>query len=304
MKPISSNLGLKQGCPLSPLLFNLYVNSITQYLQPTNDDKIYIHDQKITHFMYADDLVIVAASRENLQKKLDKLSEFAGTKDLTINTKKSQVMIFNKSGKLLKDKLSINGQDLDIVHKYTYLGVDIPASGSFSTSVAELTSKAKKAMMPLFTTIMKFNIPYRTAIRLFQTYIEPILLYNAENQTAMTDKEILKCQQDSSYIYNLQQQSPLTTTQLKFTKFILGVGKHCPNMTIFGESAKIPFLSRAHIHMLKFWDRIRNLDQVTLVNKAYRENLTMNTNWCTTREMLRNGARTLCCRCFFLLLCL
>ena len=102
----------------------------------------------------------------------------------------------------------------------------------------------------------------------------------------MTDKEILKCQQDSSYIYNLQQQSPLTTTQLKFTKFILGVGKHCPNMTIFGESAKIPFLSRAHIHMLKFWDRIRNLDQVTLVNKAYRENITMNTNWCRTVQIL------------------
>ena len=90
-------------------------------------------------------------------------------------------MIFNKTGKLLKDNFTIEGQKLDIVHKYTYLGVDIPASGSFSTSIAELTSKAKKAMMPLYTTIMKFNLPYRTALRLFQTYIEPILLYNAEN---------------------------------------------------------------------------------------------------------------------------
>ena len=286
MDPISSNLGLKQGCPLSPLLFNLYVNSITQYLQPSAEDNITIHDQKITHFMYADDLVMVGASKNSLQRKLDRLSEFAETKDLTINTKKSQVMIFNTSGKLLKDELTIKGQKLDVVSKYTYLGVDIPASGSFRTSVAELTSKAKKAMMPLFTTIMKFNLPYRTALRLFQTYIEPILLYNAENQTAMTDREITKCQQDHSHIYNIQQLSPLTTTQLKFTKFVLGVGKHCPNMTIFGESAKIPFLARAHIHMLKFWNRIKNLDEATLVNKAYRENITMNTNWCRTIQIL------------------
>lgn len=287
MNPISSNLGLKQGCPLSPLLFNLYINNITQYLHPTQEDSITVNNQKITHFMYADDLVIVSASKAGLQDKLDKLSEFSDTKDLTINAKKSQIMIFNKTGKLInKDTFTIKGQKLDIVQKYTYLGVDIPASGSFSTSIAELTSKAKKAMMPLYTTIMKFNIPYRTALRLFQTYIEPILLYNAENQTAMTDSEITKCQHDDSHIYHIQQTSPLTTTQLKFTKFVLGVGKHCPNMAIFGESAKIPFLARAHIHMLKFWHRIRNLDETTLVNKAYRENIHMNTNWCRTIQVL------------------
>ena len=48
-----------------------------------------------------------------------------------------------------KDTFTINGQKLDIVQKYTYLGVDIPSSGTFSTSISELTSKAKKAMMPL-----------------------------------------------------------------------------------------------------------------------------------------------------------
>ena len=139
MNPISSNLGLKQGCPLSPLLFNLYVNDIVQHLGPTPSDSIELQNEKITHFMYADDLVIVSATKEGLQEKLDELSQFAEVKELTINTKKSQVMIFNKSGKLLKDTFSIYGQKLDIVQKYTYLGVDIPASGTFSTSIKELT---------------------------------------------------------------------------------------------------------------------------------------------------------------------
>ena len=111
-------------------------------------------------------------------------------------------------------------------------------------------------------------------------------MYNAENQTAMTHKQIERCKQDQTHIYTLCNQSPLTTTQLKFTKFILGVGKNCPNMTIFGESAAIPLLSRAHIHMLKFWDRIKNMDASTLVNMAYRENISMDTNWCKTIQVL------------------
>ena len=89
---------------------------------------------------------------------------------------------------------------------------------------------------------MQFNIPFRKGLQLFQSYIEPILMYNAENQTAMTDKQIERCKQDQTHIYTLCNQSPLTTTQLKFTKFILGVGKNCPNMTISGESAAIPLV--------------------------------------------------------------
>ena len=140
--------------------------------------------------------------------------------------------------------------------------------------------------MPLFTTIMQFNIPFRKGLQLFQSYIDPILLYNAENQTAMTDRQIERCKQDQTYIYTLCNESPLTTTQLKFTKFLLGVGKHCPNMSIFGESAALPLHTRAHIHMLKFWDRIKNMAEHTLVNMAYRENVMMNTNWCKTIQIL------------------
>ena len=109
LDPVSSNLGLKQGCPLSPLLFNIYINDISTHLQSTSDTDIIIHGTNITHFLYADDLVILSQSKAGLQKHLDSLTKFAREKDLTINTKKSKVMIFNKSENGLKRNLKLMG---------------------------------------------------------------------------------------------------------------------------------------------------------------------------------------------------
>ena len=155
LDPISSNLGLKQGCPLSPLLFNIYINDITQHLQDPDDTDITLHGTKITHFLYADDLVILSETKTGLQGNLDRLSKFAKEKDLTINTKKSKIMIFNKSGRKSKEQLYMEGNELENVQTFTYLGIDISASGSFTHAIKELSSKAKKAMIPLYKTIIQ-----------------------------------------------------------------------------------------------------------------------------------------------------
>ena len=287
MDPISSNLGLKQGCPLSPLLFNLYINDIAKYLNKNSKEpNIRLQGFEITHFLYADDLVIISPTKKGLQDKLDNLSQFAKDKDLTINTKKSQVMIFNRGGKLLKDQFSIDGKPLETVPSYTYLGVDIPTNGSFNPGMTQMNNKAKKAMMPLYTTIMQFNIPFHKALKLFQTYVEPILLYNVENFAALSEKQVEKCKQGSTNIYELTMQSHLTTTQLKFLKFILGIGKQTPNMAVFGEAAVIPLAMKAHTAMLKYWSRIRNMDDNTLVKLAYKENVETNSPWCKTIQVL------------------
>ena len=291
LDPISSNLGLKQGCPLSPILFNLYINDMSSHFKTNNiTDKVILQGEELSHFLYADDLVIISKSKAGLQEKLNGLSTFAKEKDLTINIKKSKIMVFNQNGKTLKGEYClINGQKLDVVSKYTYLGVDIPSSGSFSTSIRELTDKAKRAMMSLFSTIMRFNFPFRKSIQLFGTYVEPILFYNSENQSALTDKQIDKCKRSKTHIYDIAIKSPITTTQLKFMKFVMGVGKHCPNMVVFGESATLPLQIKAYIHMLNFWNRVKEMENQTLVKMAYKENLAMNTNWCKTIQVLNSS---------------
>ena len=287
MDPITSNLGLKQGCPLSPLLFNIYINSISEYLnRNSTEPNVKLQGTEITHFLYADDLVIISPTIKGLQDKLNNLAQFAKDKDLSINTKKSKTMVFNKGGKLIDEHFSIDGTALETVRSYTYLGIDIPSNGSFNPGMNQMNNKARKAMMPLYTTIMRFNLPFRKALKLFQTYVEPILLYNAENFATMTEKQIDKIKNRTLTIYELATKANMTTTQLKFTKFILGVGKQTPNMAVLGEAATLPLLLRAPIIMLRFWDRIRNMEDNTLVKLAYKENLQRNSTWCKTIQAL------------------
>ena len=69
LDPISSNLGLKQGCSLSPMMFNLYIDDIKDVFD-SQCDPVTITDTEISHFPYAHDLVIVSLSPEGLTKHL------------------------------------------------------------------------------------------------------------------------------------------------------------------------------------------------------------------------------------------
>ena len=231
--------------------------------------------------------MILSETKVGLQRHLDGLSNFAKDKDLTVNTKKSKIMIFNKSGRKSKEKFFVEGKELEIVQTYTYLGIDISASGSFTQAIKELSSKAKKAMIPLYKTVIQFQMPFSKSLRLFQTFIEPILLYNAENWSILTNKQIEKCKHTHNSLYDIGfNKSPMTSAQLKYFKFILGLTRQCPNMAVLGEVSETPLFLKAYTSMLKFWNRIRHMGNETLVNKAYQENVEMNSNWCQTIQIL------------------
>ena len=66
--------GVRQGwCPISPIIFNIYLNDIFDFINEVNETNLSLNDaQKINALMYGDDLVILSDTKEGLEKHLDK----------------------------------------------------------------------------------------------------------------------------------------------------------------------------------------------------------------------------------------
>lgn len=90
--PFSVGNGVRQGGLLSPALFNLYMNDLSEQLRGGKTGCM-IGNALINHFMYADDLAIVSPSSAGFQQLLSICFDYGLKYDVQYNAKKSVVMI-------------------------------------------------------------------------------------------------------------------------------------------------------------------------------------------------------------------
>ena len=289
LDPITSKLGLRQGGVLSPLLFNLFVDDIKQVFDETCDP-IFGLDKPLSHLLYADDLVLMSTSKNGLKNCLAKLEIYCHTWQLEVNIKKSEVVIFNLSGrKLVGPQLYFQNKPLKTVQSYCYLGVDLLCSGSFRAARGNLMDKACKAMFPLFSAVSNFHLPCAKALQLFHSLIKPITLYNAENWATLTHHQISSLEQNKTTLWTYITTSESSKVHLKFLKLILGLKRNCSNAATLGEVGEFPLMMHGFVHLLTYWHRVANLPNTTLAKQAF--NLQMDGNilpseWAATVKYL------------------
>ena len=233
LDPIISNLGLRQGCPLSSMLFNLYIEDVKDIFE----DSCYpinLQEEKRRHFLYADDLVLISSSAKGLHTSLDKLSHYAARKHLTINIKKSKIMIFNPTGKYIKEEFNINKMTIEPVKSFCYLGFEVKPSGTVKHAMNTLYDKANKALRSLLCALARFNITTKTLISPLHSLISPIILYNVENWATMTNKGLRTFTETD--LFDNSTNSKADIIHRKALKYILGLSKSCPNMAIHGDT--------------------------------------------------------------------
>ena len=90
------NTGVKQGCPLSPMLFSLYINDVDEIaLQGVQGAVTGTTGSSVTHMLYADNL---ANNPDAMQTMLNRLHWYAQRKHLIIGISKIEGVHFNLSG--------------------------------------------------------------------------------------------------------------------------------------------------------------------------------------------------------------
>ena len=131
------NQGVRQGCVLSPLLFNIFMAELAKNLMSL-DNGFQMDNSKINSIFWADDIVLLCEDGSQLDLMLKMIAQYCDANKLTINCKKTKCIIFNKTGRLLREKFFLNGTALENVRQYKYLGFLFTPSGETLSGLQDL----------------------------------------------------------------------------------------------------------------------------------------------------------------------
>ena len=179
--------GVKQGCNMSPTLFNIYINTFAEQLQKSTAPGVTLQDTEVKCLMFADDLVLLSSSKEGLQQSLDILHKFSQTWALSINMDKTKILTFQKRSNSQKNKFTLGTTEIEHTKNYRYLGLILSSTGHFGLAVNELKEKARRAFYAIKRKI-PIDIPIRTWLKILNAIIDPIILYGSEIWGPLTNQ--------------------------------------------------------------------------------------------------------------------
>jgi hypothetical protein len=219
--------GVRQGDPLSPTLFNIFLNDLFTELRANNlCDPVSLDDEDpLNALAYADDIVLLSTSSEGLQKAINITDEYCQRWKLKINHSKTKSMVFSRGNQKINASFKVNGIKLENVKEFKYLGITVhKKSCSFTPTLKYLRLKATRALYALKSKINFTNLPIKVALKLFDAIIKPILLYGSEVW------EPFLHQDDKKW-----DQNDIERTYLLFLKQILGVNRSTTTAMVRGE---------------------------------------------------------------------
>lgn len=116
--------GVRQGCILSPILFNLYSEFIFREALENIDEGIPLNGVRVNNIRYADDAIVFADTQEGLQALMDKVVEVSKRYGLEMNVNKTKLLVVSKE-QINNAHIKINNVRIERVKQYTYLGTII-----------------------------------------------------------------------------------------------------------------------------------------------------------------------------------
>ena len=170
--------GVRQGCVLSPDLFNIYSEMIMRAMEDLEGIKI--GGKNITNVRYADDTALIADSESRLQALVDCVVRESNAKGLNVNITKTQVMVISKSDAEVTANITIQGKRLEQVHRFSYLGSIIAQDGRCDKEIRTRIIIAKEAFNKVKNLVTNTSISVGLRKRFIKAYVWSTFLYGCE----------------------------------------------------------------------------------------------------------------------------
>ena len=276
-------VGLRQGCLLSPILFDLFLNDLVKELNSLKKG-VKVGHQKISILLFADDIALIADSKEDLELLLKTTYEFSLKWRFKFNYDKCAVIEFDNSahepfvyGNCKEDcscghhyRFGMNLIQQVLVYKY--LGADLDNRLSFTSMRTRLAAKARINLGRIWAMGLRSGyLSVKAAINLWKALGLSILKY-------------------SSSIWGNVAWKEGEQVQLSMARYILRCSAMTTKEALLGELGWWSLRAQMDLSRLCYWFHLLTISDSRLLRQAYLYSRSFlnckKTNWANTTKKI------------------
>jgi hypothetical protein len=267
-----SLMGVKQGCPLSPTLFGMYLDDFESGLLtsvgaeaaclPTWESGV-----AVPPLFYADDQGLLASQATGLQRQLGYLAEYCATWGLTVNTSKTKVVVYAAAAPRSVGDFHYQGTAVERVPSFKYLGVQLHSSHAFCSAGAARAQAGKQAVHILRRRMAQCGLQSHPtlAMSLFDIFVRPV----KSNGVEVWGPQLV--------VAALAGRAPDTCEKvhLDFLRRLLGVRDTCCALTVQAETGRLPIVVGWAQQVARFVNRLTVLDDSRVAKQAMLDSVAL-----------------------------
>ena len=171
--------GVRQGCIMSPYLFNMYSETIMRNAGLTDMDIGFrVGGMKVNNIRYADDTTLISTTKEGLMELITAVKQESENYGLYLNLKKTKVMSTGVMGDFKLDDVTIEEVD-----SFTFLGTSINRDSTCENEIRRRIILGRTAMMNLVKIWKCRDVTLTTKKRIVKSLVFPVTLYGCEAWT-------------------------------------------------------------------------------------------------------------------------
>ena len=249
------NIGTRQGCICSSVIFSLFINDLIIYLKNAFPTGIFITEDICDLFalMYADDVSSMSETAIQLQRQINKISDFCDAVKMEINLDKTKIIVFRNGGILRHyEKWFYRNNIIETVSFYKYLGMYMTPKLSWSKTHEFAAKQASKAIACIFRYQKSFGRfrPFEI-FKLFDSMVKPILCYGAE-------------------IWGYQFTEQVEIVHLNFCKQYCMLPQQTANVFVYGECGRLPLCTSYMTRCVKYWIKLLQMGSDRFPSQSYK----------------------------------
>jgi hypothetical protein len=183
----TTSSGVRQGCPLSPFLFNFVIDLLMESSLPASGTcgVELLPGRSLIDIEYADDIALLGSDPLEMQSILNNLNNSTTRFGMCFTPAKCKALLQDWIGP--NPNLTLAGEQIEIVDKFIYLGSCITPGGLANDEISLRIGKARAAFANLRHLWRRNDISLSIKGRVYNAAVRPVLMYGSETWPMRAD---------------------------------------------------------------------------------------------------------------------